>query len=75
MNHKDTLKVIALKERIAELTAGYEDKIADVRADFTLAVEELQGRIDNLEKENQPLKDINAGYLERLEGNVVAKED
>lgn len=75
MNHKDTLKVLALKERIAEITAGYEDKIADIRADFTLAVEELQGRIDSLEKENQSLKDINAGYLERLDGNVVAQED
>lgn len=75
MNHKDTLKVLALRERIAELTAGYEDKIADIRADFTLAVEELQGQVKKLEDENQLLKDANASYLERLEGNVVATEE
>jgi|SwirhirootsSR3_FD_contig_51_4248197_length_2804_multi_8_in_0_out_0_5 hypothetical protein len=68
MNHKDTLKVMALTQRIAELTAGYEDKIADVRADFTLAVEDFEGRLKKLEDENKTLKDINAGYLEKLEG-------
>jgi hypothetical protein len=70
MNHKDTLKVMALKERIAELTAGYEDKIADIRADFTIAVEEFQGNIKKLEDENQLLKDANTGYLEKLDGLV-----
>ncbi|QGH76374.1 hypothetical protein SEA_DAUBENSKI_66 [Streptomyces phage Daubenski] len=70
MNHKDTLKVLALKERIAELTAGYEDKIADIRADFTLAVEEFQERIKKLEDENKLIKDANAGYLEKLDGVV-----
>ncbi|QJD50812.1 hypothetical protein KNV00_gp207 [Streptomyces phage Bmoc] len=74
MNHKDTLKVMALRERIAEITAGYEDKIADIRADFTLAVEDLQSQINKLEEEKKLLEDANASYLERLEGNVVAKE-
>ncbi|QNN98312.1 hypothetical protein SEA_LILMARTIN_62 [Streptomyces phage LilMartin] len=73
MNHKDTLKVLALKERIAEITAGYEDKIADIRADFTLAVEEFQDRIKKLEDENKLIKDANAGYLEKLDG-LVEKE-
>lgn len=67
MNHKDTLKVQAILQRIAELTAGYEDKIADIRADFTLAVEEFQENIKKLEDENKLLKDANTGYLEKLD--------
>lgn len=64
---------MALRERIAELTAGYEDKIADIRADFTLAVEEMNENIKKLESENKLLKDANAGYLEKLDG--VVEED
>lgn len=67
MNHKDTLKVMALTQRIAELTAGYEDKVADIRADLTLAVEDYEAKVKKLEDENKILKDVNAGYLEKLE--------
>lgn len=67
MNHKDTLKVIALKERIAYITADYEDKLADVRADFTMAVEEMSEQIKTLQADNEALK-------KRLE-DVAEKED
>lgn len=73
MNHKDTLKVMALRERIAELTAGYEDKIADIRADFTLAVEEMEERYKKLQDENELIKQANESYLEKLDG-VVEKD-
>jgi hypothetical protein len=73
MNHKDTLKVLALKERIAEIVSSYEDRVADIRADFTLAVEELQGNIKKLEDENKLLRDANTGYLEKLDGLVEEK--
>lgn len=73
MNHKDTLKVQALLERIAELTAKYEDKIADIRADFTLAVEELQNEIKRLGEENENVKSENEALKKGTE-DVVEKE-
>lgn len=73
MTHKDTLKVLALRERIAELTAGYEDKIADIRADFTLAVEDMNNQLEKLQGENKLLKEANESYLERLDGLVEKK--
>jgi hypothetical protein len=73
LNHKDTLKVQALLERIAELTAKYEDKIADVRADFTLAVEEFQAEIKRLGEENENVKSENEALKKGTE-DVVEKE-
>lgn len=71
--NKDNLKVIALTQRIAELVAQYEDKIADVRADYTLAVEDFQKKLEELESKNKFLKEANDSYLERLDGVVEEK--
>ncbi|AXH67419.1 hypothetical protein SEA_WOFFORD_66 [Streptomyces phage Wofford] len=54
--NKETLKFLAIKERIAQLTADYEEKIADLRADFTLAVQDMNEERDSLRKENGELK-------------------
>lgn len=43
---KNELKVMALRERVAQLTADYEDKIADLRVELTL----LTQRLEELEK-------------------------
>jgi uncharacterized small protein (DUF1192 family) len=53
---KDALKFMAIKERIAQLTADYEERIADLRADYTLTVEEMNGQIAKLTEENNNLK-------------------
>lgn len=37
---KEELKIVALTQRIAEITANYEENLADIRADFTLLKEE-----------------------------------
>lgn len=39
---KDQLKVMALKQRIGEITSDYEEKIADIRAYVTQAQEEFE---------------------------------
>lgn len=39
---KDKLIILALQERIGELTAEYERKIADVRAEYTLLAQRLE---------------------------------
>ncbi len=55
---KDQLKVIALTQRIGELTSSYEERIADMRADVTQRQEDMQNqilaqheRIESLQKE------------------------
>lgn len=37
---KDQLKIMALRERVANLTAEYEDKIADLRVELTVTAQE-----------------------------------
>jgi uncharacterized protein YeeX (DUF496 family) len=41
MDKKD-LKIEALRQRIAELTVQYEDRVSDLRVDFTLVSQELE---------------------------------
>lgn len=66
--NKDSLKFMAIKERIAEITAMYEDKIADLRADITLEMEAVQKKMDEKDREIMDLKS-------RLgEANVVSQE-
>jgi predicted nucleic acid-binding Zn-ribbon protein len=54
--NKETLKFLAIKERIAQITAEYEEKIADLRADFTIAVQDMNDQQEALRKENAELK-------------------
>lgn len=39
---KKDLKILALRERVAQLTAEYEDKIADLRVELTVTTAELE---------------------------------
>lgn len=39
---RNELKVMALRERVAALTADYEDKVADLRVELTLVSQELE---------------------------------
>lgn len=71
--NKDNLKVIALTQRIAEMVSLYEERLADVRADYTLAAEDFQEKLRKLESENKLLKEANDSYLERLDGVVEEK--
>lgn len=50
-NTKDTLKVIALKQRIGEITSDYEDRMADLRANTTLMVQNYERNIEDLKQE------------------------
>jgi predicted nucleic acid-binding Zn-ribbon protein len=65
--NKETLKFLAIKERIAQITAEYEEKIADLRADFTIAVQDMNDQQESLRKENEELR-------AKL-NETVAKED
>lgn len=46
---RNELKVQALTERVAQLTAEYENKIADLRVELTVVTNESQERISELE--------------------------
>jgi uncharacterized protein YeeX (DUF496 family) len=66
---KETLKLIAIKQRIGELTSDYEERIADLRADITLEIEKFTQKLNELERENMDLKS-------RLgETNVVSSKE
>lgn len=53
---KETLKLIAIKQRIGEITSDYEERIADLRADITLEIQKFTDMLNELEKENMELK-------------------
>lgn len=40
--NKDQLKVVALTQRIGEITSEYESKIADMRVAFTEEIDRMQ---------------------------------
>lgn len=41
---REGLKIMALRERVATLTAEYEDKVADLRVELTIVSQELEER-------------------------------
>jgi chromosome segregation ATPase len=47
---KDQLKLIALKQRIGEITSQYEDQIADMRASFTQQMEAMSDALKDSDK-------------------------
>jgi hypothetical protein len=54
---KDQLKVIALKQRIGEITSDYEDKLADFRADVTQQFAAYDEVVRNQEKDMESLRE------------------
>lgn len=52
---KDQLKVLALKQRIGILTSEYEDQIADMRADFTQQLGNMQDALREQEEQIEGL--------------------
>lgn len=53
---RNALKVLSLKERFATKIADLEDEIAGMRADYTILNNAMQGRMKELENENESLK-------------------
>lgn len=53
---REGLKIVALRERVAQLTAEYEDKIADLRVELTYNAAELQHLKDKYEPETDEEK-------------------
>lgn len=45
---REGMKIIALRQRVAELTDSYEDKVADLRVELTIALQ----RLSNYEKDD-----------------------
>lgn len=62
---RDALKVVALREKIGQLVSNYEDSIADLRAQSTIAITELNEKVRSLEY-----------YIEELKANSeLVQED
>jgi uncharacterized protein YdcH (DUF465 family) len=47
------LKILALKESLATKVADYEEKIAEIRVDLTIKLDQLNARIAELEEEKE----------------------
>lgn len=59
MDRKD-LKIEALLQRVASLTAEYENRVADLRVELTEQAQQnadLQGRVAELEQERKSLEE------------------
>jgi hypothetical protein len=54
--NKDQLKVIALRQRIGEITSNYEEQLADLRADVTQKFEAYEEVLRNQEKDLESLQ-------------------
>jgi hypothetical protein len=68
---KDQLKVIALRQRIGEITSNYEETLADMRADITQQSEAMQEMIEQQFQEIQDLK----GQLNASDAQKGSPED
>lgn len=53
---REELQIIALTRRIGELVSSYEHQLAEFRADATLAVDNLNARVEELEDELKSYK-------------------
>lgn len=68
---KDQLKVIALKQRIGEITSDYEEKIADIRAYVTQMEEHYSELLKNQENDIESLQ----AQLRKYQENESVQEE
>jgi small-conductance mechanosensitive channel len=54
--NKDQLKVVALRQRIGEITSQYEEQIAELRADVTQRFEAYDEVVRNQERDIESLQ-------------------
>jgi small-conductance mechanosensitive channel len=54
--NKDQLKVVALRQRIGEITSQYEEQIADLRAYITQVHEQFEEVKNNQERDIEALQ-------------------
>lgn len=71
---KDQLKLLALKQRIGEITSDYEDKLSDIRADATQQIGAYQDALREQEEQLENLQNQLKKYQE-TENDVQVKED
>jgi hypothetical protein len=76
---KDQLKVIALRQRIGEITSNYEEMIADMRADITqtsqVMQDEMNRQLKEIEDKNNEIDSLNRkidDFQEEQRGNKKA---
>lgn len=67
---RDQLKVMALKQRIGEITSDYEEKIADIRAYVT----ELQEHFNEVFKNNEAEMEALQAQLRTYQDATVEAE-
>lgn len=65
---RDQLKLLALKQRIGEITSEYEDRIADIRADATQRFEAFSDALkesdETISKLQEQLRKANVVQVE-----------
>lgn len=71
---KDQLKLVALKQRIGEITSMYEDRMADMRADTTQQIGAYQ---DVLREQEEQVENLQAQLkkYQDAENNVQVEEE
>jgi hypothetical protein len=68
---KDQLKLVALKQRIGEITSQYEDQIADIRAYVTQLEEHYNEIVRNQETD---MENLQAQLRKYQDATVEAEE-
>lgn len=51
---RNELKIMALRERVAQLTAEYEDKVADLRVELTIVSQERDELLAEKDSKDAP---------------------
>jgi hypothetical protein len=64
-NTKESLKITAFTQRIAQLVTQYETQLIDLRAEATIQIESLQEQVGNLTRQLQEAESAN-GAAEEL---------
>jgi len=71
---KDQLKVLALKQRIGEITSRYEDELADFRANATQQLGAFDDLVKNQEQQIEALQQQLKSYQDRDENQKKAND-
>jgi hypothetical protein len=58
-NTKESLKITAFTQRIAQLVTQYETQLIDLRAEATIQIETLQEQVGNLTRQLQEAESAN----------------
>lgn len=70
---RNELKIVALRQRLRDMIAEYEEKIVEMRISFTLEIENLQNQIN--ERDTQLAELLSGNLDEKINELAFEKTD